>query len=120
MNRDMDAIRKIVLAVRDAEAETREVPGITDAVFRFNAMLLIEAGLVLGHVMHDNGRNFTPIPSTAIIWRLTWEGFEFADSITDEALWDKAKRHVIKPAGSWTLDILREVIASLIKESLKL
>jgi len=120
MNRDMDAIRKIVLAVRDTDSETRAVPGIDDAVFRFNAMLLIDAGLVLGTVKHDNRRDFTPVPAIAIIWRLTWDGFEFADSISNDALWNKAKERVIKPAGSWTFDILRDVLAALIKEGLKL
>lgn len=120
MNRDMDAIRKIVLAVRDAPAEVTSVNEMPEDVFRFNAMLLIEAGLVDGIFNKSGGRHFTPVPSAVILWRLTWDGFDFADSISNDALWNKAKERVIKPAGSWTFDILRDVLAALIKEGLKL
>jgi hypothetical protein len=41
-------------------------------------------------------------------WR--WVGFEFADSIGDEDIWEKAKKNILRPAGSWTFGILSEYL----------
>ena len=117
MNRDMDAIRKILFAVREADGVTKEVDGVEDDVFKFNAMLLIEAGLVLGGTP-PSAKSDSPVPAHAIIRRLTWEGYDFVDSIEDDDIWQKAKEKVLKPAGSWTFGILSEYIKYEIKTKL--
>ena len=115
MDRDMDAIRQIVMAVKDSDAAVTQVAGIPNDVFKFNAMLLIEAGLAKG-VYEKNTRSHSPVPSMVLIDRLTWDGFEFANSIKDGTIWEKAKKHILKPAGSWSFEILMEYI----KEQAKL
>ncbi|MBU8910679.1 MAG: DUF2513 domain-containing protein [Desulfobacterales bacterium] len=117
MNRDMDAIRKILIAIRDADKAVSSVEGISDDTFKFNTMLLIEAGLILGKSMPNN-RSHSPVPAAVFINRLTWDGFEFADSIEDEAIWEKAKRYILKPAGSWTFGIFSEYLKYEIKTKL--
>jgi len=105
MNRNMDVIRQIIIAVRDSEEIVKNVDGVSDDNFKFNTMLLIEAGLVLGKIQ-PNSRSHSPVPNVALIFRLTWEGFDFADSIEDDDIWTKAKKHILKPSGSWTFGIL--------------
>lgn len=117
MNRDMDAIRKILFAVKEANQAVSKVDGVEDDVFKFNAMLLIEAGLVLG-ASQPSGRSSSPVPAATLIRRLTWEGYDFVDSIEDDDIWQKAKQKVLNPAGSWTFSILSEYIKYEIKTKL--
>jgi len=119
MDRNMDVIRQIVQAVKEANAIVKNVDGLEDDTFRFHAMLLIEAGLADGD-WKPNTRKSTPIPSVAIINRLTWEGFNFAYEIEDDAVWEKAKKNILKPAGSWSFEILREYLQQQIKIKLGL
>jgi hypothetical protein len=46
--------------------------------------------------------------------RLTWAGHDFADAISEDNVWNKAKEHVLKPTASWTFDILMKYLESLI------
>lgn len=109
MNRDMDVIRKIILASKDADGEISSVNGIDQETFGFHVQLLEEAGLVKCSLeMGSDSR--IPRPSVAIVWRLTWDGFDFADSIADDTIWNKAKKNVIKPSASWTFGILLEYL----------
>jgi DNA-binding transcriptional ArsR family regulator len=109
MTRNMDTIRKIVLAVREAEGivSHNELSDITEQEFSFHAQLLDEAGLVYAALSPEQGKK----PAKhAIIFRLTWAGHDFADSIVDDTLWRKAKENVIKPTASWTFSILIEYL----------
>lgn len=114
----MDAIRKIVLTVRDAGKAVKFIDGMDEDIFNFNAMLLEEAGLAKCMVTMAGDSN--TIPRLVIVWRLTWNGFEFADSITDETIWNKAKEHLLKPAGSWTFGLLLEYLKAELKQKLSI
>lgn len=105
MKRDMDVVRQIVLAVRDASGVVRAVPGIDDATFIEHAQLLHEAGLIEASIQVVQHR-----ATVALIWRLTWGGQDFAQSVADDTLWRKAKENVIKPLGSWTFAVLGEYL----------
>lgn len=105
MKRDMDVIRQIVLAVRDAEGVVRGVQDIDQATFIEHALLLEEAGLIQASIQVIQHR-----ATVALIWRLTWAGQDFAQAVTEETLWRKAKDNVLKPAGSWTFGVLLEYL----------
>jgi hypothetical protein len=53
-----------------------------------------------------HGGNYKRAALAAVIWRLTWGGHEFADSIVSDTLWNKAKAEIMKPAASWTFRVL--------------
>jgi hypothetical protein len=111
MHRNMDIIRKIVLAVRNAENTVNSVEGITSKDFAYHAQLLEEAGLVSAAIQGQGKR----IAEAAVIFRLTWAGEDFADSIKDDSLWNKAKENIIKPSASWTFGILLQYLEFEIK-----
>lgn len=113
MKRDMDIIRRIVLAVRDSEGVVRDLDGVAHDIYLEHARLLEEAGLVTASIQVIQQRT-----NVALIWRLTWAGQDFADAISDDTLWRKAKENVIKPAGSWTFDVLKEWLKSEISQGL--
>ncbi|HCT9956223.1 TPA: DUF2513 domain-containing protein, partial [Pseudomonas aeruginosa] len=49
-------------------------------------------------------------PASAQLWRLTWEGFDFAATIREDTLWKKAKDVILKPSASWSFGLLREYL----------
>ncbi|NMZ73412.1 DUF2513 domain-containing protein [Pseudomonas nitroreducens] len=107
MQRDMDLIRKIVLVVNDLESGAiNSMEGVDQFRFTYHAKLLIEAGLAEGVVTSPVNGQF----SGAKLWRLTWSGHDFADSIKDDTLWKKAKDNVIKPSASWSFNVLLEYL----------
>lgn len=107
MKRDMDVIRKIVLAVDNAPGVVSSVDGIDEDIFNYHAYLLIEADLAKGRAMNvDQSVN----PVVVDIFRLTWAGHDFADAIKDDTIWKKAKENVMKPAASWSFGILVEYL----------
>ncbi len=116
MKRDIDVIRAIVLAVRDADGSTEEVAGIDEKQFAFHAQLLEEAGLVTARF----GRPREIMAESAIIYRLTWDGHDFADSIADDTIRNMAKEHLLGSSSAWTFDILKEIVTATIKELLNL
>lgn len=113
MKRDMDVVRQIVLAVRDANAAVSGVDGVEPDVFAEHVRLLEEAGLVTAAVQLAQQRI-----RAAVVWRLTWAGQDFADAIKDTSLWQKAKNDVIKPAGSWTFGVLMDYLKAEITRGL--
>jgi DNA-binding transcriptional ArsR family regulator len=98
----MDIIRKIVLAVKDATGPVSAVDGLSRETFAHHAQLLEEAGLVTAAIQGGGKK----ISEMAVIYRLTWAGSDFADSIKSETLWQKAKDNVMKPTASWTFGVL--------------
>ena len=117
MNRDMDVIRRIALRLRETDDALSALDGVADEAFNYNAQLMIEAGLADGSAVGSvHGK--IGVPLSVCLFRLTWEGHDFADSIKDETLWEKAKEKVVKPTGSWTFGILKEFIKFEIKRRL--
>lgn len=117
MKRDIDVIRDIVLAVRDADGSIDEVAGIDEKQFAFHAQLLEEAGLV---TVAQFRRPREIMAESAVIYRLTWDGHDFADSIADDTIWNMVKDHLLGSSSAWTFDILREMITATIKDLLNL
>lgn len=114
MKRDMDIIRQIVLAVRDSDDVIRGLEGVQFEVYAEHVRLLEEAGLVDASIQTVPQRRVI----TALVWRLTWAGQDFASAIDNDTLWSKAKENVIKPAGSWTFDVLKEWLKAEITQGL--
>ncbi|MDY0262017.1 DUF2513 domain-containing protein [Syntrophotalea acetylenica] len=102
----MDIIRKIVLAVKDATGPVASVDGLSRQTFAHHAQLLEEAGLVTAAIQGGGKK----ISEMVVIYRLTWDGSDFADAIIEDTLWKKAKDNVMKPAASWTFGVLLEYL----------
>ncbi len=111
MKRDMDIIRSIVLAVRDSDKPINRVNGIEQNLFLIHTQWLEEAGLIHAAIQENNQKT----ANSAVIFRLSWSGNDFADSILDDTIWNKAKENVLKPASSWSFGILLEYLKVEIK-----
>ncbi len=116
MKRDMDVIRKIILetAALPYGGQLQSIDGVEEEVFVMNVIWMEEAGLINASAQAGSGS----MAMYAIVTRLTWAGCEFADAITDDTLWKKAKETVFKPGISFTFDILKEWLKTEIKQGL--
>jgi hypothetical protein len=87
MQRDWDLIRQILLTVENAEANVKvsfeDILDCTEETFRYNTVLLREAGLIHALVL--------PNIKTIMVESLTWEGHEFLDSFRNDASWEYIK-----------------------------
>ena len=95
----------------------RSIQGVEDRTFGFHALLLDEAGLAKCFIGEDSD---SPVPEVqiAIVWRLTWDGFEFSQTIRDPAILEKAKENSIKPTVTWSFGLLLEILKYEAKKKL--
>lgn len=114
MRRDMDIVRSIVLAVSDATGPISAVNGISSEDFSSHAQLLEEAKLIEAALLPSGKR----IATEAMIYRLTWSGHEFADSVRDPAIWAQTKRGA-EAAGGFTIDLLKDLAKGFIKKQVE-
>jgi hypothetical protein len=120
MKRDMDLVRKIVFAIEDrasgfALAELK-IEGYTQEQIGYHVCIMIEAGLLEG----DDATTWGDKSPQADATRLTWDGHDFADAARDDSRWNRAMEIVKKKAGSITISVLKELLVSLMKQSLGL
>lgn len=114
MKRDMDIIRKILLNAEDdlypygAHVTLEGVPIETCA---YHVALMIDAGLVKGHVTETN---YCPHVS-ARIDSLTNAGHDFANGIRKDTIWNMVLENVIKPGASYGLSVLVEYVKTQVR-----
>jgi len=117
MKRDLELIRKMMLAIEDAPsgwapwAQDLKFEGYTEAQVGYHAYLLIDAGLAKGEDASSMGGD-SPI---GIIRTLTWAGHEFADAARDETRWRKAMGVVQEKGGTVTIGVLTQLLAALMR-----
>lgn len=120
MKRDMELIRKLVLAIEDAPTgyapDDLAPEGYTPEQIGYHAHLMIQAGLATGSDVTHMGSS----SPQAILTSLTWAGHEFAEAARDEARWKKAMGIVQEKSGSVTLSVLTQLLAALMKDALGL
>lgn len=120
MKRDMELIRKMLIAIEDHPdvyaPDPLKIEGYSDEVIGYHAYLLIDAGLARGDDTTEMGRT-SPI---AIIFKLTWAGHEFCQAAREETRWKKAMGFVAEKGGSITFTVLTELLASLMRKAVGL
>ena len=119
MKRDPDLIRKMVLAIEDAPsgwAPQLAFDGYTSAQVGYHAYLLVDGGLAKG-VDVSTGSSQGP---EALITSLTSAGHDFAEAARDEKRWNKAMRIVVEQGGTITIDLLKQLLVTLMKSALGL
>lgn len=118
MKRDMDLIRKILLAV---EARTNplsfdlvEIPGHEQEEISYHVKLLGDAGYLDVYdrrTLGPEGYRFAPS-------NLTNAGHDFLDGIRSKAIWESAKEKLQEIGGTAPLDVVQSLLTSILKERL--
>jgi hypothetical protein len=117
MKRDMELVRKILLALEEAEETTGNNPtieGYSDDAVSAHAFLMVQAGLVGGAVVSNLE---SPNPE-AIAYNLTWEGHEFLDLARSNTIWSKAKAKVLAATSGTGIAALKVALTELTKRAL--
>lgn len=109
MQRDMDLVRRILLAIEADETDGHQgidlkVDDAPRETVAFHLILMAEAGLIRGYETSDKaGRGFTAT-------RMTWEGYEFLDAARSETAWTSAKAKVAGKAGGLAFEVLKALL----------
>lgn len=116
MKRDMDLIRKLVLALEatDGYAGPLAIEGYTPEQIGHHAYLMVEAGLARGG---EDGCTESGLPVYDLSY-LTWAGHDFADAARDDRFWNSAMQTVRDKAGTVTFNVLTQLLSSLAKAAL--
>jgi hypothetical protein len=118
MKRDMDLVRKILMACNDYEhgrAPARlEIDGYSEEEIGYHAHFMAEAGLVRATDITHSG---SASPQAHIV-SLMWEGHDFLEASRNEGLWAKAKQ-AAGSTGGMVLGVLKSILIDLATQAAK-
>src|SRR5260221_12779162 len=99
MKRDLDLIRRILLALEEENSELL-TPDNQELVCH-HVQLLVDAGYVEGRVRWDRESN----PRGYVVQRITMNGYDYLDSVRDPKVWNETKSVLEKFGGAAALEI---------------
>lgn len=108
MKRDMELVRKILLAVETSQSNT-PIDGYDEDAIRYHKALVIEKGLADGEVVNSN----TEIPDAVNLIKLTWAGHDFVDAIASESNWTKVKAFLKDGGKQLTIETIKVAVTHL-------
>ena len=110
MKRDMELIRKLLLALENDQVG--ELDEYDEAAVTYHKALLVESGLAHGSV-EELAEGLA-----AVTFRLTWHGHEFLDAARDETGWRSVMKRVVTTVGTTSLPVLQVLLAEYAKSVL--
>lgn len=117
MKRDMDLVRKLLLALNDHEhghaPQNLHIDGYSDETVGYHCFILNEAGLIRAA---DSTSRSSPSPS-AIPIRLTWSGHEFIENAKNDDIWSQTKDAVGK-IGDVSFSVWASVLSNIVLKNL--
>ena len=124
MKRDMELVRRLMLAIEAQPAGARVtgadllVDGDDDTTVAEHLHMLIDHGFLKG--TPDRAIAHRKSPLRVHIHGITWKGHEFLDAVRDDTIWNKTKDKVASVGGSATVEIVTQVATGFIKQMLGL
>jgi hypothetical protein len=113
MKRDLDLIRRILLATEEAPDFSLSCSDLASedqpvATIARHVRLVEEAGYLEANLLDLEGHGVLD----GTISRLTWSGHEFLEAARDNTTWQKAKRAVADKAGGTPLEVIKALLIS--------
>jgi hypothetical protein len=116
MQREMDMIRKVLLAVQakgDLVPRNLSIPEEDDFLVGYHVALLHEAGFIAGPAMSHNGVPYKDV----LVTDLTWAGHDFVAALGNERIWSKIKSAFsTKDLAGMPLQMIQDIGVSLLAE----
>ena len=116
MTRDMELIRKIVLAIetrKEATLQMVEIEGVDKAILARHLEMMLHADLIEGE---ETGTYNAPYP-TISVKDLSWSGHDFAAVLGNETVWGKIKQSFSeRDLIRMPLDIIGKIGVGLLTE----
>jgi len=113
MKRDLDLIRRILLALEDEKPDS--LTGENQELVSYHIQLLLDAEYVQGMVIWDRETK----PQGYVVQRITMSGYDYLDSVRDPKVWKETKNLLEKVGGSAALEVVKDVSAKVIAEVIK-
>jgi Hypothetical protein (DUF2513) len=113
MKRDLDLIRRILLALEEEKPES--LTGENQELVCYHIQLLLDAEYVQGMVVWDRETK----PQGYVVQRITMSGYDYLDSVRDPKVWKETKSLLEKVGGSAALEVVKDVSAKVIAEVIK-
>lgn len=118
MKRDMDLVRKILLACEASEhsigPDLSKIENYDEEQIGFHVYLMIQAGLLEG----SETTTMSSMSHEAFVSSITWAGYEFLEACRDEERWNKVKT-AAKSVGGWTLEVLKATLIEMAVSGMK-
>jgi Hypothetical protein (DUF2513) len=124
MKRDLDLIREILLQIEadpkfdgsanPVDAAKLGITGRTNAEVMYQVVQLIDGGLLAGKILSAGAFP----PAAVVIFKLTWKGHEYLDSVRDPAVWKETKVR-LEGAGSFTFDLAKAFAKGFVKKKIE-
>ena len=109
MKRDMDLVRHILIATEAAESPL-SIPDLTPPNRTYDEVAF-HVNLMRGHGLLDAPQAIVADGGTYPIGHvdaLTWDGFDYLESIRDNRVWARTKQVVKDAVGSTTLSVIKQ------------
>ena len=110
----MDLIRLLLL--HHEGATPGDLSGYTQEQITYHDCLLIDAGLVRGAIAPSKTG---PLHASHVIG-LNWVGHEFLDAARNDSIWNQLKAKLKISALELPIDLMKEILAGLLKAQLNL
>lgn len=121
VKRDLDLIRNMLLKMESLDSSHGTVRLHTfedlcddDAVISLHIHLLLDAGFIEATdsvCVADNIDDF-------LITRITFAGYDYLDSIRSDSIWNEVKQKISSVGGSVSLEIVKELGVTLLRQHL--
>lgn len=121
MKRDLDLLRNMLLKMESLDSSHGTVRLYTfkdlcddEAVLSLHIHLLLDAGFIeAADIVHldDAVDDF-------LITRITFDGYDYLDSIRNDSIWNEVKQKISSVGGSVSLDIVKELGVTLVRQHL--
>jgi hypothetical protein len=114
MKRDMELIRKILLAIEEQYVNQTifnlKIEGYDFNTVAYHCKLMNDAGLIT----HYEGIACFEGLTDFIIGSLSWSGHEFLDKIRDETVWNKTKEVMKNKGIPFVLDAVKQIASTIV------
>ena len=116
MKRDMDLVRKILIAVEEGNVKLDDLEYDRDQI-NLHVELMKEHGLVEVVIVPDpDGVEHTILACS--VERLTWEGQDFLKRARSESIWERAKKKCLEQTGVLTIEFLKVCLVHMGKQKM--
>ena len=120
MRRDLDTVRDILRYTESSAERGASLTGLSDDIEKlaFHAEMMEGRGLIECRVSRDASGDAYDVEVTAI----TWEGYDYLDSIRSPKVWSRAKEVISDTVGDTSLSVVKEacklIATQMIREGL--
>lgn len=115
MKRDLDLVKKILLALEEQEHLTVDftIPNYDKRMVSYHIMIMEQADLLEAQVNKYLDGEVEALPK-----RLTWQGHEWLDLARNNTVWEKVKKKLEEKAVGVSFEIMKWLLAEGLKQFL--